>query len=265
MVEFLDHILPGLDGELAKQMQRTLAKQGFTFKLASKVVGVDAGKRLSVRVEPVAGGAPETIEADVVLVAIGRAPVTEGLGLETLGVARDKKGRVEVDAHYSTNVTGIYAIGDVIAGPMLAHKAEEEGVAVAELLAGRAGHVNYGIIPGVVYTAPELASVGKTEEELKAEGIAYKIGKFPFTANGRAKANQQTEGFVKVLADAASDRVLGVHILGADAGNMIAEAAIAMEFGASAEDIARTCHAHPTLPEAVKEAALAVDKRAIHV
>ena len=199
------------------------------------------------------------------LIAIGRVPYTEGLGLDATGVALDERGRVITDAHFATNVTGIYAIGDAIAGPMLAHKAEDEGVAVAEILAGRAGHVNYDVIPNVVYTYPELASVGKSEEELKAAGVAYNVGKFPFTANGRAKVNRQTEGFVKILADAKTDRVLGVHMLGPDAGNMIAEAAVAMELGASSEDIARTCHAHPTLSEAVKEAALAVEKRAIHV
>ena len=266
VVEFLDRILPGVDGEVCKQFQRILEKQGMTFKLASKVAAVDAaGKRLKAQVEPAAGGAAETIEADVVLVAVGRVPVTEGLGLEAVGVAKDNKGRVTVDAHYATNVPGIYAIGDVIAGPMLAHKAEDEGVAVAEILAGQAGHVNYDAIPNVVYTFPELATVGKTEEELNAAGIAYNAGKFPFTANGRAKVNHQTDGFVKILADAKTDRVLGVHILGPDAGNMIAEAAVAMEFGGAAEDIARTCHAHPTLTEAVKEAALAVGKRAIHM
>jgi dihydrolipoamide dehydrogenase len=221
--------------------------------------------KLKARIEPAAGGAPETIEADVVLVAIGRVPYTQGLGLDGAGVKLDNRGRVMVDTHFATNVPGIYAIGDVIAGPMLAHKAEDEGVAVAEILAGQAGHVNYDIIPNVIYTYPELASVGKSEEELKQAGVAYNVGKFPFTANGRAKANQKTDGFVTILADAKTDRVLGVHILGADAGNMIAEAAVAMEFGAAAEDIARTCHAHPTLPEAVKEAALAVAKRAIHM
>ena len=220
---------------------------------------------LKAKVEPAKGGAAETIEADVVLVAIGRVPYTEGLGLKEIGVALDERGRIKTDTHFATSVKGVYAIGDVIAGPMLAHKAEDEGVAVAEMLAGQAGHVNYDVIPNVVYTFPEIASVGKTEEELKAAGVAYNAGKFPFTANGRAKANQQTDGFVKILADAKTDRVLGVHIVGADAGNMIAEAAVAMEFGASSEDIARTCHAHPTLPEAVKEAALAVGKRAIHM
>ncbi|MBX9775633.1 MAG: dihydrolipoyl dehydrogenase [Xanthobacteraceae bacterium] len=270
VVEFLDRIVPGIDLDVAKSFQRLLEKQGIAFKLASKVTGVDAsGKKLKASVEPAAGdkkdGAGETIEADVVLVAIGRVPYTEGLGLEEAGVKKDNRGRVIVDGHFATNVPGIYAIGDVIAGPMLAHKAEDEGVAVAEILAGQAGHVNYDVIPNVIYTYPELASVGKSEEELKQAGVAYNAGKFPFTANGRAKANQQTDGFVKILADAKTDRVLGVHILGADAGNMIAEAAVAMEFGAAAEDIARTCHAHPTLPEAVKEAALAVGKRAIHM
>jgi dihydrolipoamide dehydrogenase len=265
IVEFLDHILPGIDSEVGKQMHRMLQKQGLTFKLSSKVTGVDAsGKTLKVKVEPAAGGAAETLEADVVLVAIGRVPYTEGLGLEGAGVKKDNRGRVVVDTHYQSSVPGIYAIGDVIAGPMLAHKAEDEGVAVAEVIAGKAGHVNYDVIPNVVYTYPEIASVGKTEEELKAAGVTYNVGKFPFTANGRAKVNLTTDGFVKILADAKTDRVLGVHILGADAGNMIAEAAIAMEFGASSEDIARTCHAHPTLTEAVKEAALAVNKRAIN-
>jgi dihydrolipoamide dehydrogenase len=265
IVEFLDHILPGIDGEVGKQMHRLLQKQGLTFKLSSKVTGVDtSGKTLKVKVEPSAGGTPEMLDADVVLVAIGRVPYTEGLGLEAAGVKKDNRGRVVVDAHYQSNVPGIYAIGDVITGPMLAHKAEEEGVAVAEILAGQAGHVNYDVIPNVVYTYPEIASVGKTEEELKTAGVAYNVGKFPFTANGRAKVNLTTEGFVKILADAKTDRVLGIHILGADAGNMIGEAAIAMEFGASSEDIARTCHAHPTLTEAVKEAALAVNKRAIN-
>ena len=266
VVEFLDRILPGMDGEVAKQFQRLLAKQGFTFRLSTKVAGIDtAGDVLKVSVEPAAGGAAETIEADVVLVAIGRRPYTEGLGLEAVGVALDKRGRIEIDSHFATSVPGIYAIGDVVAGPMLAHKAEDEGVAVAEILAGQAGHVNYDVIPAVVYTSPEVASVGKTEEELKAAGVAYNVGKFPFLANGRAKANQTTDGFVKILADAKTDRVLGVHIVGVNAGELIHEAVIAMEFGASAEDIARSCHAHPTLAEAVKEAAMAVDKRAIHM
>ncbi|WP_342164933.1 dihydrolipoyl dehydrogenase [Methylobacterium sp. SD21] len=266
VVEYLDRILPGMDGEVGKQFQRILGKQGMEFKLSTKVTGVEVGKKgATVTVQPAAGGEAETLQADVVLVCIGRVPYTEGLGLENAGVQKDDKGRIHVDSHFATNVTGIYAIGDVIAGPMLAHKAEDEGVAVAEILAGQSGHVNYAVIPNVVYTFPEVASVGRTEEELKKDGIAYNAGKFPFTANGRAKANGTTDGFVKVLADAQSDRVLGVHIVGADAGNLIAEVAVAMEFGASSEDIARTCHAHPTLTEAVKEAALAVNKRAIHV
>ena len=265
IVEFLDHILPGIDGEVARQFHRLLQKQGIAFKLSSKVTGVDTtAKTLNVKVEPAAGGAAETIEADVVLVAIGRVPFTDGLGLEAAGVKKDNRGRVIVDPHFRTNVAGIYAIGDVIAGPMLAHKAEDEGVAAAEVIAGQAGHVKYDVIPNVVYTSPEIASVGKTEEELKAAGVAYQVGKFPFSAIARARANLATDGFVKILADAKTDRVLGVHILGPDAEAMIAEAAIAMEFGASSEDIARTCHAHPTLSEAVKEAALAVAKRTIN-
>ena len=266
IVEFLDHILPGIDTEVAKQFHRMLQKQGIVVRLSSKVAGIDcSGKMLKVKVEPAGGGgATETLEADVVLVAIGRVPYTEGLGLEALGVKKDNRGRILVDPHFRTDVEGVYAIGDVIAGPMLAHKAEEEGVAVAEIIAGQAGHVNYDVIPNVVYTYPEIASVGKTEEELKAAGIAYNVGKFPFTANPRAKVNLTTEGFVKILADAKTDRVLGVHILGPDAGNMIGEAAVAMEFGASSEDIARTCHAHPTLSEAIKESALAVAKRAFN-
>jgi dihydrolipoyl dehydrogenase len=266
VVEFLDGVLPGMDGEVRRQAQRLFEKQGMTFKLSSKVTAVDAsGKRLKVAVEPAKGGTAESIEADVVLVAIGRVPYTEGLGLMELGVKLDERGRVAVDHYYATNIPGVWAIGDVITGPMLAHKAEDEGVALAEILVGQAGHVNYDAIPNVVYTYPEIAAVGKTEEELKAEGVAYNVGKFPFTANGRAKVNLTTEGFVKIIADAKTDRVLGVHLICADAGNMIAEATIAMEFGASAEDIARTCHAHPTLPEAVKEAAMAVAKRAIHM
>jgi dihydrolipoamide dehydrogenase len=266
VVEFLDRILPGMDGEVAKQFQRILEKQGFAFKLGAKVTGVDtSGKTLSARIEPAAGGAAATLEADVVLVCIGRVPYTEGLGLKEAGVALDNRGRVQIDAHFATSVKGVYAIGDVVAGPMLAHKAEDEGVAVAEILAGQAGHVNYDVIPGVVYTTPEVSAVGKTEEELKQAGIAYTVGKFPFTANGRSKVNQTTEGFVKILADAKTDRVLGVHIVGREAGEMIHEAAVLMEFGGSAEDLARTCHAHPTRSEAVKEAALAVGKRAIHM
>ena len=266
VVEFMDGVLPGMDGEVRKQAQRLFEKQGMKFKLSSKVTAVDtSGKRLKATAEPAKGGASESIEADVVLVSIGRVPYTEGLGLKEIGVKLDERGRVVTDHYYATSVPGVWAIGDVIAGPMLAHKAEDEGVAVAEILVGQAGHVNYDVIPNVVYTYPEIATVGKSEEELKAASVPYNVGKFPMTANGRAKVNQTTEGFVKILADAKTDRVLGVHLVCADAGNMIAEAAIAMEFGASAEDIARTCHAHPTLPEAVKEAAMAVAKRAIHM
>lgn len=266
IVEFLDHILPGIDAEVGKQFHRIVQKQGIAVRLSSKVAAIDtSGKTLKVKVEPAAGGASETIGADIVLVAIGRAPYTDGLGLEAVGVKKDNRGRVVVDPQFRTNVDGIYAIGDVIAGPMLAHKAEDEGVAVAEILAGQAGHVNYDVIPNVVYTFPEIACVGKSEEELKAAGIAYNVGKFPFTANARARINLTAEGFVKILADVKTDRVLGVHIIGADAGTMIAEAAVLMEFGGSAEDLARICHAHPTLNEAIKEAALAVDKRAIHM
>jgi dihydrolipoamide dehydrogenase len=266
VVEFLDRILPGMDAEIVKQFQRILEKQGMAFKLGAKVAGVDtSGARLRVQVEPAAGGAAETLEADVVLVAIGRVPFTDGLGLKEAGVALDNRGRVHTDHHFATSVPGIYAIGDVIAGPMLAHKAEDEGVAVAEILAGQAGHVNYDVIPGVVYTTPEVASVGKTEEDLKAANIAYTVGKFPFTANGRSKVNQTTEGLVKILADARTDRVLGVHIVGREAGEMIHEAAVLMEFGGSAEDLARTCHAHPTRSEAIKEAAMGVAKRSIHM
>ena len=266
VVEYLDRITPGMDLDVSKSFQRILTKQGMVFKLGTKVTGVKSnGAGMTVSVEPATGGAAETLAADVVLVAIGRVPFTDGLGLGDIGVALDNKKRVIVDAHYQTNVAGIYAIGDVIAGPMLAHKAEDEGVALAELLAGQAGHVNYGVIPNVIYTSPEVASVGQTEEELKDAGIAYTIGKFPFTANGRAKVNRTTDGFVKVLADAKTDRVLGVHMIGPHAGEMIAEAAVLMEFGGSAEDLARTCHAHPTLTEAVKEAALAVAKRTIHM
>jgi dihydrolipoamide dehydrogenase len=266
VVEFLDRILPGMDGEVAKQFQRMLEKQGMTFKLGAKVTGVDtSGKKLKAQIEPAAGGAAESIEADVILVAIGRVAYTEALGLKEAGVELDERGRVKIDHHFSSNVKGVYAIGDVVAGPMLAHKAEDEGVACAEILAGQAGHVNYDVIPGVVYTTPEVAAVGKTEEELKAAGIAYNVGKFPFTANGRSKVNQTTDGFVKILADAKTDRVLGVHMIGREVGEMIHEACVLMEFGGSAEDLARTCHAHPTRSEAVKEAAFAVAKRAIHM
>jgi dihydrolipoamide dehydrogenase len=266
VVEFLDRILPGMDGEIARQFQRILEKQGFKFKLGAKVTGVDiSGATLKASVEPAAGGAAETLDADVVLVCIGRVPYTDGLGFKEAGIALDNRGRVQIDPHFSTSVKGIFAIGDVVAGPMLAHKAEDEGVACAEIIAGQAGHVNYDVIPGVVYTTPEVASVGKTEEELKQAGVPYNSGKFPFTANGRSKVNQTTEGFVKVLADAKTDRVLGVHIIGIEAGEMIHEAAVLMEFGGAAEDLARTCHAHPTRSEAIKEAALAVGKRAIHM
>jgi dihydrolipoamide dehydrogenase len=265
VVEFLDRILPGMDGEVARQFHRMLEKQGFAFHLSHKVTKVDkAAGALTATIEPVAGGEAKTIEADVVLVAIGRRPFTENLGLQALGVATDR-GQVVVDAHFATNVPGVYAIGDVIRGPMLAHKAEDEGVAVAEILAGQAGHVNYDVIPAVVYTTPEIAAVGKTEDDLKAEGVAYKVGKFPFSANARARAMRHTEGFVKILADAVTDRVLGAHIVGFGAGEMIHEAAVLMEFGGSSEDLARTCHAHPTMSEAVKEAAMAVEKRAIHI
>jgi dihydrolipoamide dehydrogenase len=266
VVEYLDTILGGMDGEVSKQFQRMLAKQGIDFKLGAKVTDVEkAGNGAKVTFEPVKGGETVTLDADVVLVATGRKPFTEGLGLAEAGVVLDNRGRIEVDAHYQTSVTGIFAIGDVIKGPMLAHKAEDEGVALAEILAGQHGHVNYNVIPGVVYTQPEVASVGKTEEELKAAGIAYKAGKFPFTANGRARAMEATEGFVKVLADAATDRVLGVHIIGFGAGEMIHEAAVLMEFGGSSEDLGRTCHAHPTMSEAVKEAALGTFFKPIHM
>ncbi|UFN49334.1 dihydrolipoyl dehydrogenase [Roseomonas sp. OT10] len=266
VIEFLDRLVPGMDGEIAKQSERVLSKQGIKFRLKSKVTGATkSAEGVTLTVEPAAGGAAEELKADIVLLAIGRRPYVEGLGLDAAGVALDERGRVKVDGHYATNVPGIYAIGDVIAGPMLAHKAEEEGVAVAEILAGQHGHVNYGAIPGVVYTWPEVASVGETEEQLKERGQAYKVGKFPFTANGRARAMGSTDGFVKILADKETDRVLGAHIIGPDAGTLIAELVMAIEFGASAEDVARTCHAHPSLNEAVKEAALAVDGRALHI
>jgi len=265
VVEFLDRILPGMDGDVAKTFARTLKKQKMTIKLSTKVTGVEkTAKSLKVTVEPAKGGDAAVIETDVMLVAIGRVPYTSGLGLEEIGVELDQRGRIKTDAHFKTSVDAIYAIGDVIDGPMLAHKAEDEGVAVAEMLVGQAGHVNYEVIPGVVYTMPEVAVVGKTEEELKDAGVEYSTGKFAFTANGRAKAMGKTDGFVKVLADKKTDRVLGVHMIGAAVGEMIHEACVLMEFGGSAEDLARTCHAHPTLSEAVKEAAMAVDKRAIH-
>jgi len=266
VVEFLDRILPNMDRELGPALQRVLARSGVSFKLATKVAGGELGNEaVTLQLEPAKGGDRENLAADVVLVAIGRRPFTNGLGLDEIGVARDPAGRITVGDGFATNVPGIYAIGDVIRGPMLAHKAEDEGIAVMEQLAGQKTELDYDAIPSVVYTWPEVAAVGKTEEELKAAGVEYRTGKFPFTANARARTNADADGFVKVVADAATDRVLGVHIIGPDAGTMIAEAALAMEFGASAEDIARTCHAHPTLPEALKEAALAVDGRAIHI
>jgi dihydrolipoamide dehydrogenase len=264
-IEYLDRVLPGFDLEIAARFQKILEKQGFAFRLSSKVTGVtreDAGAVVSY--SSVDGAASDKITADVVLIATGRIPYTQGLGLEEAGVALER-GRVVIDEHFATNVPGVYAIGDVVRGPMLAHKAEDEGVAVAEILAGQAGHVNYDVIPGVVYTSPEVASVGMTEEEARAKGLDLAIGKFPFSANGRARSMRETEGFVKFIADARTDRVLGVHILGAGAGELIAEAAVLMEFSGSSEDLARTCHAHPTLSEAMKEAALAVAKRAIHI
>jgi dihydrolipoamide dehydrogenase len=265
VIEYLDRILPGIDGEMAKQFQRLITRQGVTIKLSSKVTSVKAsGKGATVAFEPVKGGKAETLKADVVLVATGRAPYTRDLGLEDAGVKLDVKGRIAVGDRFETSVAGIYAVGDVIRGPMLAHKAQEEGLALAETLAGQSGHVNYGVIASVVYTFPEIAALGMTEEDVKAAGIEYRVGKFPFLANGRAKSNQTTDGFVKVLADAATDRVLGVHVMGPQAGELIHEAAVLMEFGGSAEDLARTCHAHPTFSEAVKEAALAVANRAIH-
>ncbi|MEI2299232.1 dihydrolipoyl dehydrogenase [Ensifer sp. MJa1] len=266
VVEYLDTILGGMDGDVAKQFQRMLAKQGMEFKLGAKVTGVvKDGKGAKVTYEPVKGGDAQTLEADVVLIATGRKPYTDGLGLDKAGVVMDQRGRVEIDHHFQTSVAGIYAIGDVVRGPMLAHKAEDEGVAVAEILAGQAGHVNYDVIPSVVYTQPEVASVGKTEEELKAAGVAYKVGKFPFTANGRARAMLATDGFVKILADKETDRVLGGHIVGFGAGEMIHEIAVLMEFGGSSEDLGRTCHAHPTMSEAVKEAALSTFFKPIHM
>ncbi len=266
VIEYLDRILPGMDGEIAGQFQRMLKKQGIDFRLSTKVTGADtSSKGVKITMEPAAGGDGETFTSDVVLVAVGRTPYSEGLGLEELGIARNNHGQIETDGHLKTSVDEIYAIGDVIAGPMLAHKAEDEGIGVAEHLAGLGGHVNYDVIPSVVYTMPEVAAVGKTEEELKEAGVEYNVGKFPFSANGRAKSIRKSDGFIKILADAASDRVLGVHMLGANVGEMIHEAVVCMEFGGSAEDLARTCHAHPTMSEAVREAALAVDKRPIHL
>jgi dihydrolipoamide dehydrogenase len=265
VIEYLDKLLGGMDGEVSKQFQRIIAKQGLDIRLSSKVTGVEkSGAGAKVTFEPVKGGEAQTLSADIVLIATGRRPYTEGLGLEAAGVAMER-GRVQIDKHWRTNVAGIYAIGDVIAGPMLAHKAEDEGVAVAETIAGQAGHVNYNVIPSVVYTEPEVASVGQTEEELKAAGIEYVAGKFPFSANGRARAMNSTDGFVKFLADKATDTVLGVHIVGHGAGDLIHEAAVLMEFGGSSEDLGRTCHAHPTLSEAVREAALATFGKALHI
>lgn len=259
VVEFLDRIIPTMDGELSKQLQRVLAKQGMKFELSHKVAGVDtAGEKLKVSIEPAAGGAARDLEADVVLVSIGRRPYTAGLGLETVGLAVDKRGFIETD-HFKTKAAGVFAIGDCTHGPMLAHKAEEEGIAAAQVVAGQWGHVNYDVIPSVVYTNPEVAGIGKTEEELKAAGVAYKAGRFPFVANSRARTNHETDGFVKILEDEATKRVIGAHMIGANVGELIGEVAVAMEFGASAEDIARTCHAHPTLGEAVREAAKGVD------
>jgi dihydrolipoamide dehydrogenase len=266
VIEFLDRLIPGNDSEIAKQFERILTKQGIKFRLSSKVTAAKVGNDgVTLTVEPASGGPEEQVKADVVLLAIGRRPYTEGLGLAEAGVETDERGRVKTDAHFATNVPGIHAIGDVIAGPMLAHKAEDEGVAVAEIIAGKAGHVNYDAIPGVVYTWPEVAGVGKTEDQLKAAGVAYNVGKFPFTANGRARAMGSTDGFVKILADKKTDRILGCHIIGPDAGTLIAEIVMAIEFGASAEDVGRLCHAHPSLNEAVKEAALAAEGRAIHI
>ncbi|WP_234731140.1 dihydrolipoyl dehydrogenase [Acidocella facilis] len=266
VIEFLEKITPTMDGEISKSFQQILTKQGFKFELGQKVTSAKVeGEKVTLSVEPAKGGEAKTITADVVLLAIGRYAYTNGLNLEAAGVETDERGRVKIGKHFETNVPGVYAIGDVVAGAMLAHKAEEEGVALAEILAGQHGHVNYGAIPSVVYTWPEVASVGQTEEELKAAGVAYKVGKFPFMANGRARAMGATEGFVKLLADKTTDQLLGAHILGPDAGGLIAECTMGIEFGASAEDVARTCHAHPTLAEVVKEAALAVDGRPIHI
>lgn len=266
VIEFLDGILPGMDGEVRKQFERLLTKQGFKFRLKSKVTSAVADATgVTLKVEPAAGGEAEELRADVVLLAIGRRPYVEALGLDAVGVALDERGRVKTDAHFATNVPGIYAIGDAITGAMLAHKAEDEGYALAEMLVGQKPHINYDAIPGVVYTWPEVAAVGATEEALKAAGVAYKVGKFPFMANGRARAMGATDGFVKILADKATDKVLGAHIIGPDAGTLIAEVALAIEFGASAEDVARTSHAHPSLNEAVKEAALAAWDKPIHI
>ena len=266
VIEYLDRVLPGMDGEVSKQMQKILSKQGLTFRLSTRVTGAKAsGETVTLSLEPAAGGSSETLEVDVVLLAVGRRAHTEGLNAGAAGIKLDERGRVITDHRYRTSAEGVYAIGDVREGPMLAHKAEDEGSMLAELLAGQSGHIDYDLVPGVVYTWPEVASIGRTEEQLKQAGTGYKVGKFPFSANGRARAMAMTEGFVKILADQETDRVLGVHIIGPEAGTLIHEMATAMEFSASAEDIARTCHAHPTLNEAVKEAALAVEGRPIHI
>ena len=266
VVEFVDQILPGMDGEIRKESAKIFKKQGLKFKLSTKVTSAKASKSgVDLTLEPAAGGDAEKINTDVVLVAVGRKAYTDSLGLDSVGVETDERGRVKTDAHFKTNIDGIYAIGDVIAGPMLAHKAEDEGVVLAEMLDGQSGHIDYNLIPGVVYTWPEVANVGQTEEQLKDAGVKYKVGKFPFMANGRARAMNAIDGFVKILADAKTDRVLGCHIVGPEAGTLIAEVVLGMEFGTSAEDIARTCHAHPTLEEVVKEAALAIDGREIHM
>jgi len=266
VVEFLDHILPGMDGEVSKQMQRILAKQGMEFKLSSKVTAAKASKAgVTLSIEPVSGGKKEALKADVVLVAIGRRPYIEGLGLDKAGVEMDDHGFIKVDEDFQTNVEGIFAIGDVIGGAMLAHKAEDEGVVAVEIIAGQSGHIDYDAIPGVVYTWPEVANLGKNEEQLKEAGVDYRVGKFPFTANSRARCNADADGFVKILADATTDAVLGCHIIGPEAGDLIQEVAVAIELSASAEDIARISHGHPGLSEAVKEAALGVDGRAIHI
>ncbi len=265
VIEYLDYITPGMDREISNEFKKILTKQGIKFKMGSKVNSVkNNGNTVSISYTDIKNSKDEILDVDKVLVSVGRKPYTEGLNLSKIGVKKDNKGRIEVNEKLETSIKNIYAIGDVIKGPMLAHKAEEEGIAVAEILAGQAGHVNYDVIPGVVYTSPEVATVGKTEEQLKEENKSYKVGKFPFMANSRAKVNNETDGFVKILADSKTDKVLGVHIIGPHCGDMIAEMALAMEFGASAEDIARTCHAHPTHTEAIKEAALAVDKRPIH-
>ncbi|MGB1952570.1 MAG: dihydrolipoyl dehydrogenase [Candidatus Puniceispirillum sp.] len=266
VIEFLPRILPGMDSEIAKKFMTIAKKQGLSFKLKTAVKSAKAGKDgVTLTVEPADGGDAETIKADIALVSVGRHPAVDGLGLDKIKLAISERGRIKVDARFETNIEGIFAIGDVIDGPMLAHKAEEDGVAAVEMMAGKAGHVDYELVPGIVYTAPEIATLGKSEDALKEAGIAYKAGSFPFSANSRARAQGHSEGFVKILADAETDRVLGVHIIGHEAGTVIHECATAMAFGASSEDIARTCHGHPTLNEAVKEAALAVDGRAIHM